>query len=154
MKIRTGRARLGETAQALPEFAVVLPLVMVIMTAVIEFGFYFNTMARLGTAANTGARTGSAGGNDAAVTTAVNNALGSLASTATVTLQEYSASDIANNTPGLPGTSSVTGSPRTTGNYLAVQVSVPYTSFTRLVNLGTIAGIEKVKDARVMVINY
>jgi len=53
------------------EFALLLPILITILLAIIEFGFMFNAYLSLTNGAREGARLGSVGGNDAAIVTRV-----------------------------------------------------------------------------------
>jgi Flp pilus assembly protein TadG len=67
---RTANGRLRERGQSLLEFALVLPLMLLILTGILEFGVAFNHNLTLEYATREGARTGAAladGGGDAAV---------------------------------------------------------------------------------------
>ncbi|MBI9014462.1 MAG: pilus assembly protein [Clostridiales bacterium] len=63
--------RRNEKGQSLVEFALVVPLVILILMAIIEFGFMFNAYITISNASREGARLGALGSNDAAVVTRV-----------------------------------------------------------------------------------
>ncbi len=58
----------SEKGQSLVEFALLIPLLILILMAIIEFGFIFNAYITISNASREGARLGSLGGTDAAVT--------------------------------------------------------------------------------------
>jgi|LGVF01.2.fsa_nt_gb Flp pilus assembly protein TadG len=58
----------SEKGQSLVEFALLIPLLILILMAIIEFGFMFNAYITISNASREGARLGSLGGSDAAVT--------------------------------------------------------------------------------------
>ncbi len=57
----------NEKGQSLVEFALVIPLLMLILMAIIEFGLMFNSYITISNASREGARLASLGGSDAAV---------------------------------------------------------------------------------------
>lgn len=57
----------SEKGQSLVEFALLIPLLIIILMAIIEFGFMFNAYITISNASREGARLGSLGGSDAAV---------------------------------------------------------------------------------------
>jgi len=61
----------NEKGQSMVEFALLLPILITILLAIIEFGFMFNAYLSLTNGAREGARLGSVGGNDAAIVTRV-----------------------------------------------------------------------------------
>ncbi len=63
--------RRNEKGQSLVEFALVVPLVILILMAIIEFGFMFNAYITISNASREGARLGALGSNDTAVVTRV-----------------------------------------------------------------------------------
>lgn len=63
--------RKNEKGQSLVEFALVVPLVILILMAIIEFGFMFNAYITISNASREGARLGALGSNDTAVVTRV-----------------------------------------------------------------------------------
>ena len=64
---RHGRAR----GQGLVEFSMVLPILVMVLFAIIEFGFTFFQIQTLNTALRAGVRRGAVGANDTSVTTVV-----------------------------------------------------------------------------------
>jgi Flp pilus assembly protein TadG len=56
-----------EKGQSLVEFALLIPLLILILMAIIEFGFMFNAYITISNASREGARLGSLGGSDFAV---------------------------------------------------------------------------------------
>ncbi len=76
-----GRRSRREDGQALVEFALVLPLLLVLLTAILQFGLMFNNYITLTDAVRSGARTLALGRGlsnpcDAAVTQTVNSGTG------------------------------------------------------------------------------
>jgi len=63
--------RRNEKGQSLVEFALVVPLVILILMAIIEFGFMFNAYITISNASREGARLGALGSSDTAVVTRV-----------------------------------------------------------------------------------
>lgn len=57
----------NQKGQALVEFALVVPILLIIVMGIIEFGFMFNAYITISNASREGARLGVLGGNDAAV---------------------------------------------------------------------------------------
>lgn len=139
--IRTRRA------QALVEMALVMPFLVTLLMITIEFGFYFYTMANVNNAVRLAARAGASSAlTDAAVQGVVNRALGFQAAGATTTIYEFTSSSLEACDPALPPPSEdVAGHPRVNGNYLVVRISIPYSSFTRLVDL-SVGGINQHTD--------
>ena len=136
-------AREACRGQSLTELALVLPLLMTLLLAVVEFGFYFYTVANVNNAVRVGARAGASTVlADAGVRTVVSNSLGFQAPLATTSIFEFTSATISLNAPNLPPAGSdVSGHPRTNGNYFSVQVKVPYQSLTRLVDLNALGGV-------------
>lgn len=134
--------------QALVELAIVLPLLLTILLAVVEFGFYFYTMANVNNAVRLGARAGASTVlADSGVRSVVNTALGFQAPLATTSIFEFTPAVVKSAAPALPsGASDVSGHPRTNGNYIVVKVQIPYTSMTRLVDLNALAGVTHYTD--------
>jgi len=63
--------RRNEKGQSLVEFALVVPLVILILMAIIEFGFMFNAYITITNASREGARLGALGSSDTSVVTRV-----------------------------------------------------------------------------------
>lgn len=61
----------NDKGQSLVEFALLVPLLITILVAIIEFGFMFNAYLSLANGSREGARLGSLGGNDAAISSRV-----------------------------------------------------------------------------------
>lgn len=61
----------NEKGQSLVEFALLVPLLILILLAIIEFGFMFNAYLTLANGSREGARLGSVGGNDAQIETRI-----------------------------------------------------------------------------------
>jgi Flp pilus assembly protein TadG len=74
--------RHNETGQTMTEFAIVLPLLVVLLFGIIQFGILFNNYVTLTDAVRSGAREGAVSRNDAdptgAATTAVRNSAADL----------------------------------------------------------------------------
>lgn len=64
MKLRIGARARRERGQSLVEFALVLPVIAVMLSAVVEFGLAMNTDLALEAASREGARVGAVLGND------------------------------------------------------------------------------------------
>lgn len=74
------------SGQALVEFALVVPSLLLLLFGIIEYGRILNAQMLITNASREGARRGAVGDNDAAIQTAVNNYLqgaGLMASTST-----------------------------------------------------------------------
>ena len=56
-EIRAGKRDRGEDGQATVEFAIILPLLLILVTGIIQFGLLFNKYITLTDAARNGART-------------------------------------------------------------------------------------------------
>jgi len=59
--------RKNEKGQSLVEFALVVPLVLMILMAIVEFGFMFNAYITISNASREGARLGTLGNSNAAI---------------------------------------------------------------------------------------
>jgi len=57
----------NEKGQGLVEFALIVPILILILMAIIEFGFMFNTFLSLSNGVREGGRLAALGGNDAAI---------------------------------------------------------------------------------------
>lgn len=68
----------NEKGQSLVEFALLLPVIMIILLGIIEFGFMFNAKITLNSAAREGARVYAITNDTAQVDTAVNKNVGYL----------------------------------------------------------------------------
>lgn len=71
------RRRRGERGAAALEFALVLPLLIVLVFGMVDAGWAINRYSVLNNAVREGARTGSLGGDSAAITASLNGALDS-----------------------------------------------------------------------------
>jgi len=80
---RPARRLLGERGAAAVEFALVVPVLLVLLFGIIEFSKALNTQATLSAAAREGARTMITAGTVATALTAVQNAAGALGLPAT-----------------------------------------------------------------------
>lgn len=74
-------ARARDRGAAAVEFALVVPILIVILLGVVDFGLQLNSQAVTANAAREGARTGSLGGSQAEVITAAKSATVSLLNT-------------------------------------------------------------------------
>ena len=74
-RIITGRRQLlkGEQGQSMVELALVLPLLIMLLTGIIQFGFLFNGYITVTSAAREGARLAVVGGTDEQVKARVQN---------------------------------------------------------------------------------
>lgn len=70
---RLGRARKG---QALAEFALVLPIFMMLLGGLVDLGYMYQQYLSLQNAAREGARLGAVGASVTAITTRISNILG------------------------------------------------------------------------------
>ena len=113
MKTQLSRWR-DEDGQAITEFAIILPVLMMLLLGIIQFGIIFNNYITLTDATRAGARTA-----------AVNRFLGDDGASA-VTAVENAAQGLDQSV--LDPTISVTASPdwKTTGNEVTVTASYPY----------------------------
>ena len=95
--MRRPARRIGaEDGQALVEFALVLPLLLLVLFGVVEFGLLFSTTLTLNEAARDGARYASVGASDAQILQVVNQDCASLNTAAlTVVTSPASASRLA-----------------------------------------------------------
>lgn len=83
----------NKKGQSIVEFALLVPLLLLILIAVIEFGILFNAYLVLNTAARDGVRMASVGGTDTQVTTQVqNDAVGIDLAALTITISPSSGS--------------------------------------------------------------
>ncbi|WP_105617248.1 TadE/TadG family type IV pilus assembly protein [Vallitalea okinawensis] len=57
----------NEKGQSLVEFAIILPLVLIIILGIIEFGIMFNAYLTITSASREGARLGAVGGSDSEI---------------------------------------------------------------------------------------
>lgn len=138
--IRHSRGR--TRGQSLVELALVLPILVTILAAIIEFGWAFVMLYGLGAATRMGARVGSNGGTANDIQYVVNLSKG------------YSNPGAPIITVFQPNGTVVASTNRTLGNYITVKLVAPYTSFTRLVNLTTLAGITSYSESNTFVISY
>ena len=95
--MRRPTCRIGsEDGQALVEFALVLPLLLLVLFGIVEFGLLFSTTLTLNEAARDGARYASVGASDAQILQVVNQDCASLNTAAlTVVTSPASASRLA-----------------------------------------------------------
>lgn len=81
-RLRCGTSRLRqrttETGQALVEFALVLPIFLVLLFGLVDFGRAFHTWLLVTNAAREGARVGAVRGNTNDINTRINGSIGSL----------------------------------------------------------------------------
>lgn len=128
--------------QSLVEFALVLPLLLTILCAIIEFGWSFLLVSGLNAASRNGARVGGAGGTAADIQYAVDIAKG------------YSQPNAPVITVERPDGTPVASTDRTQGNYLTVRLTAPYQSFTRLVDLSKFTPLTVYTESNTFIINY
>jgi Flp pilus assembly protein TadG len=124
-------------AQALVEMAFVLPLLIILLAVVIEFGWLYLQLYYLNSATRLAARLGAsqATANNGAILTAVDNARGPVVLSATPTITVSSAALAAQ-----PDTN------RSVGNILTVYARANYQTFTGLVNLRQFANITELRS--------
>lgn len=128
--------------QAIVEMSLVMPILVVFLAVVIEFGWTFHVMASLNTASRIAARLGSTGKSDDAVIAAASLARGNLPSL-NVDVRVTR-----------PDGQAVPAHDRTYGNYLHVTCKAPYVTFTGLVDLHALANVEELSDESVFEIRY
>lgn len=75
--------------QSLVEFSLILPILLIMLFAIVDFGRAFYTWNTLSNAAREGARTAAVQGNTASINTAVTNAMGGLPSTSPTLTRTY-----------------------------------------------------------------
>jgi Flp pilus assembly protein TadG len=119
------RGQAGESGQSLVEFAIVIPVLVLVVFGIVQFGVLYNSYIQLTNAANTGARLFSIERGQANpcqdVLTAVDNAAASLNnSTLIVTMTSYTA------TSGAGSLSTTTWTGNSTSNPVAAS-SCPWT---------------------------
>ena len=103
MKI-ISRLHKSERGQSLVEFALVLPILLMLVLGVLEFGWMLNAKVTVNSAAREGARTRAALGfssvYNTAYDTAANNAISDALNTSNITLVVQPAYDIESDTEG------------------------------------------------------
>jgi Flp pilus assembly protein TadG len=143
------------------ELCLVLPFLMTILLAVIEFGFYGFTLYNVSSGARVGARAGAVGRTNAEIYGVVALAMtwqggGSTTSQvyvhdeATVLAHSGRVPPLNDAAATLSTTARSTHNSRTNGGnffYLTVKVSRPYQSFTSIVDLNAIAGIATITSS-------
>lgn len=144
--MRRLRVRARERGAAAVEFALVLPILVVILLGIVDFGLEMNSQAIVANAAREGARTASLGGTAAEATTAATNASGSLlnvsASNPTVT--------VACLKPGGAACASGYDTNRESGGTVVVTVSYTYTWISpTILGLPAYATINKISEMRI-----
>lgn len=129
--------------QALVEIALVLPLLLVLLAGIIEFGWTYYQLYHLYNATRLAARVGAGqgSGNNGAITTCVLQSKGPVTLSASPT--------VAVSTPGLAAMAS---DDRTEGNLLTVYVRAQYIPFTRLVDLRQLGGPNELRSSSTFVI--
>lgn len=129
--------------QALVEMALVLPLLLVLLAGVLEFGWTYYQLYHLNNATRLAARVGAgqAVGDNDAIVTAVDRSRGPVTLSATPT--------VAVSTPALEAVATTN---RTVGNYLTVYVRTNYSSLTGLVDLRQLGGITQLRSSCTFVI--
>jgi Flp pilus assembly protein TadG len=100
--------------QALVEFAIVIPLLMIFVMAIIEFGFMFNAYITISNASREAARLGAVGGNNAAIETRVDDVA-----------QDLNLAEI---------TVNITPTTRSRGDMLSVTVTYDYQLITPVIS--------------------
>ena len=134
------RYRQRSRGQSLVEFAIILPVFMVIAFAVIDFGLAFDASIGISSAAREGARQGAVQPNTTAITNRVRTAAGRLNnSNMTVTVTCKTSAGAA-----CPG--GVTGA--TTGGSIVVNVSYSYPMLTPIA-FGTRIPLTSIAEMRV-----
>ncbi len=116
-----------EDGQALLEFALVLPVLLLILTAILQFGLVFNKYITLTDAVRSGARELALGRGlddpcDPAITQTVNSAVGT-----GLTSSEVTPTLTSPDTCGTGAVGSYTGGSEAQGDQATVQASLPYT---------------------------
>jgi len=120
--LRTRLRRLrGQRGQALVEMALTLPLLLLVLIGMMEFGLIFNQQLTLTEAAREGARTVALGGSFADGTTRVSNFLPEPYRDAVVTYHNVS--------------DAVIGAKPAAKDPVRVRVTRPYTAFTPLIGV-------------------
>ena len=124
---RAWRRAWREEGQALVEFALVLPVLLLILTSILHFGLMFNKYLALTDAVRTGARTLALGRGlsdpcDPAVTQTVNSAFAT-----GLTSSQVSTTLTSPDTCGSGSYPSRTGGSETQGNEATVSATYPYT---------------------------
>jgi Flp pilus assembly protein TadG len=71
--VRYEKALVKNKGQALVETALILPIIIVILMGIIDFGLLFNNYLVIANAAREGARSAAVGSTDALITTSINN---------------------------------------------------------------------------------
>lgn len=85
-KIRLGAKDVG---QSLVEFTLVLPILLILLFAIVDFGRAFYTWNGLSNAAREGARVAAVGGNNSEINAAVTSAMGGLTTTSPTLTRTY-----------------------------------------------------------------
>jgi len=125
--IRHQRLRDRDDAQAVVEFALVSPLLLIILTAILQFGAMYNKYITITDAVRTGARTLAVGRDlddpcDPAVAQTVNSATGS-----GLTAGQVTATLTSPDTCGTGSYPSRTGGSEVQGDEATVSAAMPYT---------------------------
>ena len=137
-----GRGASGVRGQAIVEFALVVPLLAVVLCAILEFGSMYRGLAAVNNASWAGARVAAAGGANDQVSAAVNSSRGSFGAVSTAISVTTSAD------------ASVENTDRTTGNYVTVTVSVPYRSMTKMIDFTVLAGITRYSSSSTLLVKF
>lgn len=124
---RAGWRGWREEGQAIVEFALVLPVLLLVLTAILQFGLMFNQYLSLTDAVRTGARTLALGRGlsnpcDPAITQTVNSAVGT-----GLTASEVTPTLTSPDTCGTGTYPNRTSGSETQGNEATVSASYPYT---------------------------
>jgi Flp pilus assembly protein TadG len=85
-RLSTGRGLAGDRGATAVEFALLLPIVLMMVFGLIDFGRALNAQISLTQAAREGARLAALGGSTSAVTARTQSAAGNLGGTVTVTV--------------------------------------------------------------------
>ena len=134
--------RTRSRGQSLVEFALVLPLLLTLLCAIVEFGWTFMICAGLNNATRNAARVGSAGGTAGDIQYAVDLARGRAQPGPPVITVEQ------------PDGTPVASTDRTNGNYITVKLTAPYQSFTRLVDLSKFSKLTSYSESNTFIISY
>lgn len=132
-------ARRSAGGQSLVEMTVVLPLLMLVFCGILECGSTFVGLMRLQSAARVGARVGADGGDAAAVGRAVESIAGPVE--VAITVRDRTGR-------------TVSGADRSQYNLITVKVSKRYSTFSGLVDLRTLAGVDEHAASNTFVIRY
>lgn len=88
-RVSIRRARNTELGQSLVEFSLVLPLLLLLLFAIVDFGRAFYAWNTLSNASREGARVAAVGADNSEINTAVNSAMGGLTTTSPTLTRTY-----------------------------------------------------------------